>query len=266
MTRRWWHDGALVAALALAAAIAIPALMSAAWTPYGETALGAPLADAGADHWLGTDRAGRDVLSALLVGTRATVLTSLFAGLIALLVGVPAGVLASLGGWPQARRWHSVAGFVAPALLVAVVLTALGSPGLVTVILSVALPGAVVVTGATRHDLDSLRQRDFVSAARLAGLSAVSAAQRHVVPKLLPRLIGLGLRLLAAAVLLEMTLSYGGLGFASPTISLGVMLQEAQGLLQLKPLPALAPGLVGLVLALALNVAASRLIGARRDS
>ena len=266
MTRRWWHDGALVAALGLAAAIAVPALMSAVWTPYGETVLGSPLADAGADHWLGTDRTGRDVLSALLVGTRATVLASLFAGLIALLIGVPAGVLASLGGWPQARTWHSVAAFTAPTLLMAALLTALGSPGLVTVILSVALPGAVVLTEATRQELDRLRQRDFVSAARLAGLSAVSAAQRHVVPRLLPRLIGLGLRLLAAAIVLEMTLSYGGLGFASPTISLGVMLQEAQGLLQLKPLPALAPGLVGLVLALALNVAASRLVGARSDS
>jgi peptide/nickel transport system permease protein len=266
MTRRWWQDPVLVAAAGVAAFIALPALISVVLAPYGEAVLGQPLADAGAEHWLGTDRAGRDVMSALLMGTRATLLTSVFASLVALLIGVPMGLLASAGGWPPARRWHAVAGFAAPTLLLAVVLTALGSPGIVTVILSVALPGAMVLIRATRQELDRLRQSDFVAAARLAGLSMVAAAQRHIVPKLLPRLIGLGLRLLAAAILLEMTLSYGGLGFTAPTISLGVMLQEAQGLLQLKPLPALAPGLVGLVLALALNVAASRLMEAGRDT
>ena len=258
------RDAQLIAALGVAVAIGLAALVSLVWTPYaaGPAGLGPQLADPGASHWLGTDGSGRDVLSALMSATLTTLLASLFATLVGLLVGVTAGVaLSSLGQRGGDATEVSLAGIAAPALLIAAVLAGLGSPGLVTIILAVAAPGAVLVALSTRAMAGRLQALDFVAAARIAGLTPMAAAQRHVMPQLLPRLAALGLRLLAAAVLIEMGVSYGGLGLAAPAQSLGQMLHDAQGLLQVKPLLAVAPGLVGLAFAMALEIAAGRLAG-----
>ena len=257
------RDARLIAALGVAGAIGLAALVSLVWTPYaaGLAGLGPQLADPGASHWLGTDGGGRDVLSGLMSATLTTLLASLFATLIGLLVGVTAGIALSSRTQSGEVGEISLAGLTAPALLIAVVLAGLGSPGLVSIILAVAVPGAVLVARSTRAEAGRLRALDFVAAARIAGLTPMVAAQRHVMPRLLPRLAALGLRLLAVAVLIEMGVSYGGLGLAAPAQSLGQMLHDAQGLLQVKPLLAVAPGLVGLAFAMALEIAAGRLAG-----
>jgi peptide/nickel transport system permease protein len=107
---------------------------------------------------------------------------------------------------------------------------------------------------------------DYVAAARLAGLGWLGAGQRHVVPMVLPGLVALGMELLAAAMLIEVTLSFAGLGVDGAGLSLGTMLRDGQQLAQARPLLVVAPGAVAVVTALALLIAAGGLREAPRGA
>lgn len=254
----------LALGLALALAVAMLGLVSLAWTPHGTTLL-APLAEPGAVHWIGTDVAGRDGLSLLMAATLATLLLAALGTLASLLIGIPVGVALALRRGSSPSSAHAIA-MLPAALLVGMVVGGLAAPANLTILLAIALPGAVVAGTITRQVLAPLWQRDFVSAARLAGLRPMSAAQRHVLPRLLPQLGALGLEVMAAAILIEISLSFAGLGVLPPGASLGLMLREAQPFLLIRPLLMIAPGLVAFVTALALMFAASGLRGGRHGA
>jgi peptide/nickel transport system permease protein len=246
--------------IALVAIIALLALISLVWTPHGGVSAGTtPLAEPGAVHWLGTDATGRDVVAALMSATLMSLLLAWFATLVSLLIGVPLGaLLAARFGGGTARQLVLV-GILPAALCLGAIFGALRVQSTLSVFLSIGLPGAVAATVGGRAVMAPVLAADFVAAARLAGLGWLGAGQRHVVPLVLPRLIALGLELLAAAMLVEVTLSFAGLGVDGAGLSLGTMLRDGQQLAQVRPLLVVAPGAVAVVTALALLIAASGL-------
>lgn len=256
--RRGWLQAS--AGMAFAAIVALLALASLVWTPQGAVPVAAvPLAEPDATHWLGTDTAGRDVVSGLMTATLTTLLLAGFASLVSLLVAVPLGTALALRFGGGVARQAMLVGIVPAALCIGAICSGLQMPAALVVFLAVGLPGAVAATIAARQVMAPALEADYVSAARLAGLGWLGAAQRHVVPRVLPRFIALGLELLAAAMLVEVTLSFAGLGVSEGGISLGSMLREGQQLAQVRPLLVVAPGAVAVLTALALLLAAGGL-------
>jgi len=257
-------DLRIVLGVALAFVIAVLALVSLAWTPHGAANL-TPLAEPDINHWIGTDAAGRDGVSMLMAATLTTLLLAVFGTLASLFVGIPIGVALALRLPPTGRTAHAI-GMLPPALLIGMMVSGLAAPANLTLFLAIALPGAVVAAIITRRVLAPLWRRDYVTAARLAGLRPLAAGQRHVLPRLLPQLGALGLELLAVAILIEISLSFAGLGILPPGASLGLMLREALQFMAIRPLLILVPGAVAVVTALALMLAASGLRGVRHGA
>lgn len=245
----------------LALLVVTLALVSLAWTPHG-TSLLTPLAEPDAAHWIGTDAIGRDVASLLMSATLTTLLLAVFGTLASLFVGVPLGAALAILRPAASLTTHAIA-MLPPALLIGMMISGLGAPANLTIFLGIALPGATIAGIITRRLLAPLWHRDYVIAARLAGLRPLAAAQRHVLPRLLPQLAALGFELLAVAILVEVSLSFAGLGVLPPGVSLGLMLREALQFMTIRPLLVLAPGAVAVATALALMLAASGLRGAR---
>lgn len=248
-----WH---LLGGLVIVALVLLPALLSLFWTPHASTTA-ATLAEPDATHWLGTDAAGRDVLSALMSATLASLLLAGFATLVCLLIGAPIGTFIALRYEGEVPSVPTLS-LPAAALAVALVVSGLGAPGNLTVILAIVLPGLPAAGQLVVAALRPIWQLDFVTSARLAGLSAFSTAQRHVVPRLLPKLVAIACELLAAALLIEVTLSFAGLGTLPPGTSLGLMLRDGQQFLTIRPLLVIAPGIVTVAAALALLIVAAR--------
>jgi peptide/nickel transport system permease protein len=261
-SRAWLQAGT---GIALAATIALLALVSLVWTPHGGVPGSAmALAEPGGAHWLGTDQTGRDVVSALMSATLMSLLLAWFATLVSLVVGIPLGAFVAARMGPGPARQLVLVGILPAALCLGAVFGGLRVQSTLAVFLAIGLPGAVAATVATRAIMAPVLAADFVAAARLAGLGWLGAGQRHVVPMVLPALVALGLELLAAAMLIEVTLSFAGLGVDGAGLSLGTMLRDGQQLAQARPLLVVAPGVVAVVTALALLVAASGLRETRR--
>lgn len=255
------------AGIALVAIIAILALISLVWTPHGGVAGSAtPLAEPDGVHWLGTDQTGRDVVSALMSGTLMSLLLAWFATLVSLVIGIPVGALLATRFGAGARQHLVLVGILPAALCLGAIFGGLQLQSTLSVFLAIGLPGAVAVAISSRSILAPVLAADYVAAARLAGLGWLEAGQRHVVPMVMPQLIALAMELLAAAMLIEVTLSFAGLGVDGTGLSLGTMLRDGQQLAQVRPLLVIAPGAVAVVTALALLIGAAGLREARRGA
>jgi len=253
--------------IALVAAIALLALVSLVWTPHGGVPeAAAPLAEPGREHWLGTDQNGRDVVSALMSATLMSLLLAWFATLVSLLIGVPLGAVLAAQFGAGAMRQLMLVGILPAALCLGAIFGGLQVQSTLSVFLAIGLPSAVAATVASRAVLAPVLAADYVSSARLAGLGWLGATQRHVVPTAKPQLIALGMELLAAAMLVEVTLSFAGLGVDGSGLSLGTMLRDGQQLAQVRPMLVVAPGAVAVVSALALLLAANGLRETRRGA
>jgi peptide/nickel transport system permease protein len=234
------------------------ALLSVVWTPHMATAINVPakLQPPSASHWLGTDSLGRDIVSLLIVGAR----TSIAVGVIAVGIGVALGVALVL--WAAARRgWVDEFvmrladfTFAFPALLTAIMLTAIYGPGLVTSILAIGIFNIPVFARITRSSAMAIWTRDFVTAARACGQGPWAITWDHVLPNIAGVLIVQATIQFALAILAEAALSYLGLGTQPPTPSWGRMLNEAQILMFQAPLLALWPGLAIMLSVLGLNL------------
>ena len=247
-----WLGGGLSLVLVLAA------LLSLVWTPYpiGTIDVANRLAGPSSAHWLGTDPFGRDILSLLLKGAANSILVAVVAVGIGILVGVPLGALASAtGGWLDelVMRLSDFA-FAFPALLTAVMITALWGPGAVNAIIAIGIFNIPVFARLTRGGALSLWQRDFVLAARLAGKGGVRITTGHILPNLAPLVIVQATIQFALAILAEAGLSYLGLGAQPPNPSWGKMLNEAQTFMFLAPQLAILPGLCIVLSVLGLNL------------
>jgi len=235
------------------------ALTSFVWTPYDYAVQDIPdkLKGMSALHWFGTDQYGRDVFSQILVGAR----TSIAVALIAVGVGVAIGV--PLGLWAAARagslldelimRANDLV-FAFPALLIAVLITAVFGPSATNAIIAIGIFNIPVFARLTRAAALSLWTRDFILAARVAGKGAARISVEHILPNILNTLVVQVTIQFSLGILAEAALAYVGLGAQPPTPSWGKMLADSQTLISLAPHLAIIPGLSIVLTVLGLNL------------
>lgn len=246
--------------LALVGLLLAVALLSLLWTPFpvGQVRVVARLRPPGGANWLGTDHFGRDVLSLLMVGARNSLAVAAAAVGLGAALGVPLGLAAAaLGRWGDelvARLGDLV--FAFPAVLSAILLTAVLGAGAVNVVVALGLFNAAVLTRVTRGAALAVWRREFVRAALALGRGPLSVTLVHVLPNTLGVVVVQTTVLFAVAIVNEAALSYLGLGVQPPSPSWGKMLGDAQTHLFTAPLQAVFPGL-----AIALSVLGLTLLG-----
>lgn len=238
--------------------VACAALLSLVWTPYALTdiEMARKLMPPSGSHWLGTDALGRDVVSLLLAGARSSILVGVVAVGIGLSIGVALGLLAAAyKGWlEEALMRLTDFSFAFPAILVAILITAVLGPGMVNAILAIGLFNIPVFARITRGSAQAIWARDYVLAARACGKGRWRITWDHVLPNIAAVLIVQASTQFALAILAEAALSYLGLGTQPPEPSWGRMLSEAQTLLFQAPRLAVFPGVAIAVAVLGLNL------------
>lgn len=215
----------------------------------------------GIPHLLGTDHFGRDMLSLMMVGTRTTLFVGLIAVVIGMAVGVPLGLFASAkGGWVERTILHANDFiFAFPALISAILLTALLGPSATNAMIAIGIFNIPVFARVTRAAAHRVWVHAFIDVARLAGRTSRQISISHILPNI-AGLLGVQAAIqLSMGILAEAGLSYVGLGTQSPNTSLGFMLKDAQTFFQLEPQLALIPGLTIVILVLSLNLMADAL-------
>ncbi len=251
------HPSFVIGAL-LCAVLAGAALLSLVWSPYAPAEIDIPkkLQPPTMSHWLGTDSLGRDIASQLLVGAQNSIVVGVIAVGIGLLAGVALGCLASAKrGWVEELVMRaSDFTFAFPALLSAIMLTAIYGPGLVMSIVAIGIFNIPVFARITRGAANAVWAREYVLAARAAGKGAFGITRDHVLPNIANQLIVQATISFATAILAEAALSYLGLGTQPPQPSWGRMLNEAQTQMFQAPLLAVYPGVAIMLSVLGLNL------------
>ncbi len=232
--------------------------ISLLWTPFpfDEVVVSSKLQTPSALHWLGTDHFGRDVFSMLMVGTRNSIVVSIVAVSIGAGFGIPLGALAAArGGWVDeaVMRFNDFT-FAFPALLSAVMITALAGPGAVNSIIAIGIFNVPVFARLTRGAALPVWKREYIMAARVSGKGGVRISIEHVIPNIASILIVQATIQFALAIIAEAGLSYLGLGTQPPNPSWGKMLSEAQTFMFLAPHLAIFPGLAIASMVLGLNL------------
>ena len=209
-----------------------------------------------ARHPLGTDTLGRDVLSRLLHGARISLMVGLAAVLVAGVVGVGLGLVAGYrGGWADdlLMRLGDIQ-LAFPVLLLGVAVIAVLGASLTNMILVLGASGWVTYARIARGETLSLKERDFVAAARALGAPASHVVARHLLPNVLPSLMVVTTFSVARTIIAEASLSFLGLGLPPPAPSWGAMLDEGRNYITTGWWLALFPGLAILLLVLAINL------------
>ncbi|MGW0662940.1 ABC transporter permease [Streptodolium elevatio] len=259
--RKWplsfWIASGFLALTALAA------LLASVISPYAPDAidLGASLADPDANHLLGTDQSGRDLLSRVLHGAGPSLVAPLALLALASVVGIALGTVAAWhGGWVDAllSRVTDVM-FAFPGLLFVILVVSVFGDGLTTAVVALALAYSPVVAKYTRSIALAERSKPYIDAYRVQGMSGTAICALRLVPNLAPQLLGY-LVLMFGQVLMGMaTLSYLGFGAQPPSSEWGLMVKEGQAALVQGALwPVIVPGT-----AIALVVVAFNIVGVR---
>jgi peptide/nickel transport system permease protein len=246
MTSRPWRHATFVLGGTITAALLATAGLSLVYTPADPLAMSiaARLQGPSGVHPFGTDQFGRDILSRVMAGA----VTSIAVGVIAVGIGAVAGVLLGLasgwlGGWldeAAMRLVDAVQGF--PAILSALLFTAVFSPGIAVSMVAIGIAFVPAFARLARGGVLELRAREFVVAARALGARDRRLLFRHVLPNTLAPLIVQATTSFPVAILAEAALAYLGLGTQPPNPSWGLMLREAQNFLGMNPWFAVFPG------------------------
>jgi peptide/nickel transport system permease protein len=238
--------------------LVIAAATSFVWTPWSpyEIDMASKFLPASGAHWFGTDAYGRDVASLLLVGSRASIAVGVIAVGIGLVIGTALGLLASArrGWWEEVIMRIADFGFAFPAILSAIMLTAVFGPGMVNAIVAIGIYNIPTFARITRASANAVWSREFVMAARACGKGPLAITLEHVLPNITSVLIVQATIRFAIAILAEAALSYLGLGTQPPQPSWGRMLAEAQTLMFQAPMLAVYPGLAIALAVLGLNL------------
>ncbi len=251
------HDTAAIGA-GIVVFFVVVALTSILWTPYDVAAVDADarLAAPSLSHWLGTNHLGRDVLSMIMVGARTSIAVALFAVGAGLLIGVPLGLLAAALRGPVddiVMRGSDVV-FAFPALILAILITAIYGPGAINAIIAIAIFNIPVFAKLVRGAALPIWSQGYVLSARTAGKNRFRISLEHILPNISAVLIVQATVQFSLAVLAEAAFSYVGLGAQPPTPSWGRMLAESQTMISFAPWLAIVPGMAIFLFVFGLNL------------
>ncbi|WP_255989520.1 ABC transporter permease [Chitinolyticbacter albus] len=213
-------------------------------------------------YWLGTDAQGRDMLSAMLYGLRISLVVGFASTVLALLIGIVFGLIAAWrGGWVDALVMRIVDVQLSfPAILLALVLLAVTGPGLAKIVLALVAAQWAYYARATRGVALVERNKDYIAAARLLRLPSWRVLAHHLLPNCLPTLLVVAALQLAAAISLEATLSFLGIGLPVTEPSLGLLIANGfQYLLSGRYWISVFPGVLLVLLLVSCNVLADAL-------
>lgn len=250
---------ALIASVYLTALVAI-ALVAVIWTPYrmSATGVGPVYGGPSAAHLLGLDSLGRDILSRLMVGAQISLIVGIGTQVAVLAVGVPLGLIAGyFRGWVDTVISFLINVFYGiPDLLVALILItvlSLGKPGLDKIIIAIAATRWMDMARLTRGQTLSLREREFIEAARSSGARRGKILFGHLLPNSLGPIIVQATFGIPQAILFEAFLSFLGLGVPPPTPSWGAMAADGVHALRIAPHIVAAPSFALILTLMAFN-------------
>ena len=227
--------------------VLIAALLGTVWTPYDPLGINfaSRLKPPGAQHWLGTDEFGRDVLSRLMAGASSSVWISLLTVTFAVVVGTSVGVLTGfMRGWTDRIVMAFNNALLAfPGLLLALGLLAVVGANKYGIILALGLAYTPSVTRIVRGTVLSLREREFIESSRVLGNSEAYTMARHVLPNCIAPLTVLATSMFGWVILAESALSFLGLGVPPPAPTWGNMLASARQFMAQAAYLSIFPGL-----------------------
>ncbi|OSN07435.1 ABC transporter permease [Lonsdalea iberica] len=197
-----------------------------------------------AAHWLGTDDIGRDVLSRMVWGAQASLMAGVISVAIAVLTGVPFGLISGyFGGWIDQGISRVTEAFLAmPFLIMAIALAAFLGPSLTNAMIAIGLSAMPIFIRLTHSQVLAVKTEDYIEGARSIGLGHGDILLRYILPNILPPIIVQATLTVATAIIAEASLSFLGLGQQAPAPSWGSMLNVAKNFLTQAPWMALWPG------------------------
>ncbi|MBB3425931.1 peptide/nickel transport system permease protein [Rhizobium sp. BK312] len=221
---------------ALAPLLPIPDPVATSWSAIRK----AP----SAAHWLGTDDLGRDILSRMIWGARASLMAGVFSVAIAVAIGVPFGLISGYyGGWIDQIISRVTEAFLAmPFLITAIALAAFLGPSLTNAMIAIGLSATPVFVRLTRGQVLAVKMEDYVEGARSIGLRHLSIITRYILPNVFAPILVQATLTIATAIIAEASLSFLGLGQQPPAPSWGSMLNVAKNYLEQAPWMAMWPG------------------------
>lgn len=256
-------DAGTKIALVVAGILILMAVLAPWIAPYAPDAidLAGRRAPPSTSHWFGTDDLGRDLFTRVLFGARVSLAIGILAAGLTVALGAGIGIVA---GW--AGRWIDAllmrvadAVLSVPRLPLLMIASVILRPGVVTLIVLVALVSWTETARVVRAEVRSLATRGFVEAAHAVGATAASSMWRHILPNVMPTLVVATTLAVGRSILLESAMSFFGVGVQPPTASWGNMLYQAQATMATEPWLALFPGFAILLSVLTVNALGERL-------
>ena len=235
------------------------AIVSFFWTPYDVTSLEISnrFKTPSYNHFLGTDHFGRDILSMIMVGTQTSIAVAMVAVGIGILFGLPLGLIAAAKRGTffddLVMRFNDLI-FAFPALIIAILITAVFGPGAFNAIIAIGIFNIPVFARVARGAALTQWSKEYILAAQVSGKGTILISIEHIIPNILNLLIVQATIQFSLGILAEAALSYVGLGAQPPIPSLGRMLADSQTMISIAPHMAIFPGLFIVITVLGLNL------------
>ncbi len=209
-----------------------------------------------AAHWFGTDDLGRDILSRMIWGAQASLMAGVFSVAIAVLIGVPFGLVSGyFGGWIDMVISRITEAFLAmPFLITAIALAAFLGPSLTNAMIAIGLSAMPIFVRLTRGQVLAVKTEEYIEGARSIGLRHLSIITRYILPNVLAPILVQATLTIATAIIAEASLSFLGLGQQPPAPSWGSMLNVAKNFLSQAPWMAMWPGIAIFLVVIGFNL------------
>nr|WP_280769739.1 ABC transporter permease [Salipaludibacillus daqingensis] len=197
------------------------------------------------EHFLGTDNLGRDILSRIIYGTTISLLVGIFSVVVAGVLGMAAGLFSGYyGGWLDTITMRLVDAFLSiPNILFILVILSVLNPGILTLIFAIGVTNWVIYARLIRGEVLSVKEREYVKAAKSIGTKNMTIIRRHILPNVFSTFIVISTLSVATTIILEASLSFLGMGVQPPDVSWGYMLADGRDYLATNWWLATFPGL-----------------------
>ncbi len=256
--QKWFQNPTLVIAIVIIALIVLMAAVAFLWTPMDPERMDTAhrFALPSAQHLLGTDQFGRDVLSRIMVGSQNALLVGLISVSLGSIVGIFIGAVAGMANSKISTViMRFIDGLMAfPGILLAMMLVAIIGKGLINAAIAIAVFMVPSFARVVYTMVLDIKSRLYIKACRSYGCTPIRLVVVHMIPDMLPRLITQFTASIGGAILTESSLSFLGLGIQPPSPSWGMMLSETRQFILSYPYVAIAPGVVLLITVLGFNL------------